>query len=403
MTKSVLHICSYYSRKSIYRDLMAKMAGLGFKQVLFTAIRTKLDIDQYRILDNDDFEFHYALVLKPFHRLFYYMKIKRVFKELENRVYLPEIQLCHAHTLFSDGGLALELKRKYGIPYIVAVRNTDINIFFKYMIHLRPKCTEILKNASKVVFINYDQKKHLLEKYKDSDFLASVSEKSTIIPNGVDEFWHENHGSVKRIKDQQKLNLLYVGNFTSNKNVPLVINAARCYAMKMPDTMVNLNLIGGGGISGRGEGDSSIDKSIDACKNLINLTINVIGKISDLSTLKDFYSEADIFIMTSKKETFGLVYVEALTQGTPIIYTSKQGISSFFKQGEVGYGIDVFTEDAIVEKIEMIIDRYPEISKRCILRSREFNWNQIAKIYQSDYENAMLDRARRKIERKFTQ
>ena len=50
-----------------------------------------------------------------------------------------------------------------------------------------------------------------------------------------------------------------------------------------------------------------------------------------------FYKSAHIFVMPSLTETFGIVFIEALSQGLPLIYTKGQGIDGYFPQGFVGY------------------------------------------------------------------
>jgi glycosyltransferase involved in cell wall biosynthesis len=51
------------------------------------------------------------------------------------------------------------------------------------------------------------------------------------------------------------------------------------------------------------------------------------------------YRNSDIFIMPSYNETFGLVYIEAMSQGLPIIYTQNEGVDGYFKEGSVGYSV----------------------------------------------------------------
>ena len=53
------------------------------------------------------------------------------------------------------------------------------------------------------------------------------------------------------------------------------------------------------------------------------------GEITDKKTLKNLYRENDMFVMPSKNETFGLVYIEALLQGLPILYAKNEGIEGF--------------------------------------------------------------------------
>ena len=66
----------------------------------------------------------------------------------------------------------------------------------------------------------------------------------------------------------------------------------------------------------------------------------------------------DIFAMPSVPETFGLVYVEAMTQGLPIIYAKGEGFEGFYKDGEIGYGVDADSITDISDKIELLIKSY---------------------------------------------
>ena len=67
--------------------------------------------------------------------------------------------------------------------------------------------------------------------------------------------------------------------------------------------------------------------------------------------------------MPSFHETFGLVYIEAMSQGLPIIYTKGEGIDGYFKEATVGYSVNPKDVKNIVKKIEMIIHNYNKISK----------------------------------------
>lgn len=89
--------------------------------------------------------------------------------------------------------------------------------------------------------------------------------------------------------------------------------------------------------------------------------------------------------MWSKHEDFGLVYVEAISQGLPIIYTRGQGFDNQFEEGEVGYSVKYDSAEEIVEKIELIINDYETISNNCIERVNRFDWDKIAEKYINIY------------------
>ena len=99
-----------------------------------------------------------------------------------------------------------------------------------------------------------------------------------------------------------------------------------------------------------------------------------------------FYRKSDIFVMPSHKETFGLVYAEAMTQGLPVIYTKGQGFDGQFEEGLVGYHVNDNDYMSIVEKIEKIVLKYPKISSNCVEWSGCFRWNDICKKYLDIYD-----------------
>lgn len=93
--------------------------------------------------------------------------------------------------------------------------------------------------------------------------------------------------------------------------------------------------------------------------------------------------------MPSKFETFGLVYVEAMTQGTPVIYTRGQGFDGFFEEGTVGYSVDGEDILEMKERIFDIINNYSKISENCINFSNLFSEDEINKRYVSVYKDVL--------------
>lgn len=388
---TILHISTYYSRSALYRTLFKKIKTLGYRQIVFTPIRTSQDRDSNIIVDRDWFKFHYALVLKLYHKFLYFLKVKTVYKEMIKSIDISDVSICHAHTVFSDGGVALKLKRVYNIPYIVAVRNTDINTFFKKLFFLRSYGRQIIRNAEKVIVLNYSYKSYLLSYFCEKE-RSAINAKIQVIPNGISDFWFETIATPKVSPDNCS-EFLYVGTFLRNKNVDLVINSLYKYATQNPNDFIKLHLVGGGGRAGRGRGDLNIQKYKNAKNTPQNFNIIEYGRVDDKRVLKELYRNAHAFIMISRKESFGLVYVESMSQGTPIIYTNGQGISSFFKNGEVGWGIDEFSSMDVIDGIRSISKYYNEMSKICIEKSKEFNWDDIAgqyhNIYQKTFQNEL--------------
>ena len=98
--------------------------------------------------------------------------------------------------------------------------------------------------------------------------------------------------------------------------------------------------------------------------------------------------------MPSKHETFGLTYVEAMSQGLPVIYTKNEGFDQFFEDGLVGYPIKYNDYIEMADKIDMIVKRYEEIRENCIKYCLNFNWKDISLNYIKLY--ATIEKNREK-------
>ena len=105
--------------------------------------------------------------------------------------------------------------------------------------------------------------------------------------------------------------------------------------------------------------------------------INYVGK-KKKEELINYYRDADVFVLPSHKETFGLVYAEAMSQGLPVIYTRGQGFDGQFDDGEVGYAVSDTDPAEIAEKIKLIVSDYENVSKRCTERSFRYKWETVA-------------------------
>jgi len=92
--------------------------------------------------------------------------------------------------------------------------------------------------------------------------------------------------------------------------------------------------------------------------------------------------------MPSLHETFGLVYIEAMSQGLPLIYSKGEGIDGYFKEGKVGYSVNFKDINDIIEKIELILDNYNNISKNCNDLVEKFSWERVAQTYNHVYSSS---------------
>lgn len=365
----VLHICSNYTDTMLYQKLNDEL--------------NKKDINQTFVVPNSyssscNFDLNSNVkVLKCYPKWFriaYHIKQLVIRKAINRLIDVSEYDIIHAHLLFTNGYLAYKIKRRYGIPYVVAVRNTDVNDFFKHMRHLRSLGIKILKEADEIVFLSKAYYEQMLEKYIPKSFVEQFKAKSVIIPNGIDNFWLENKCYKKTYPPKAEINLIYAGRIDKNKNIGTTLSAMECLENK--GIIVHLDVIG------KVEDRSEYAKIINNEKT----TYYSAMKKEDLIKM---YRKNDIFIMPSFHETFGLVYAEAMSQGLPVIYSKNQGFDGQFKEGEVGFSVNPYDPGEIACKIETIMENYKDISKNSSEKSSKYDWSEIADCYMNIYCEVM--------------
>lgn len=369
----ILHINSYFSCSEFYKNLYDKQKKDGLDIDVYVPVPVTMKDKHLKLGEYINIRKNHG----KYDRLFFHIKHSKIYKDIKKVYAIGDYSIIHAHSLFSNGYIAYKLKKEYGVPYIVAVRNTDINIFFKHMIHLRKLGVEILKEAQKVILLSEPYKELVLDKYVPDSLKKEISDKMVIIPNGIDDFWLNNKGVPKSCQKQNALRLIYVGVIDKNKNILTTIKAIEILRRKGFD--VKFTIVG-----------RIADKQI--YHRIAGLSyVHYLG-MKPREELISIYRENDIFIMPSFTETFGIVYPEAMSQGLPVIYTRGQGFDGHFKEGEVGYSVDCRNEAEIAHKILEIADNYEEISGRCIKAVSKFNWSMLESRYRNIYEECTASR-----------
>ncbi len=371
----ILHITNDYSGSTVYKNLVEGLDELDLAQIVYNPIReiNRVGVNEIPLKIKDSEIIYSHILNKTTDRIFYKGKIKKICKDIESKVDFSKVSLIHAHTWYSDGGVAYLLNQKYDIPYIVTVRNSDLNVFYKYLIHERTFGRRILEKAKKIVLIATSYRKRIVElpflRKIESNLLAKLH----IIPNGVDSFWI-NNAVERKIKTGNKvLNLLFIGKFTYGKNVLALQLAVNKINKETP--VVHLHLIGGEG--------KAYQKVLNHVK-LSKGTMTYHGRIFDFSKLKEHFGNADIFVMPSKHETFGLVYIEAMLQGLPILYTANEGIDGFYGE-EIGEKVISSKIDEIKEKLLKLVANYDSYNIPVQKLIENHNWKNIALAYQNLY------------------
>lgn len=361
----ILHITPDYTNKPLYHHLFEAICSQNTKREQYIyACDNQQHAEQYVSSNVRIVEKQFSVL----ERFLFYPKQNYLLHDIEKNVPLHNIRIVHAHTLFSSGYTAYQLYLKYGIPYIVAIRNTDVNVFFKYMPHLRLVGQKIAQNAQKIIFLSPAYKKYVIEKYLPTE----IANKAIVIPNGIDPLFLENISQHAPHSDT--IRLIYIGRIEKEKNIDTIIKTAD--KLITSGEKVQLCLVG------------------KICQEKYKIEISKRNYITwhDHCSSRDvlnYLRGNEIFIMPSYHETFGLVYAEAMSQGLPVIYSKGQGFDGFFEDGYVGYSTQPDDIDFIAKKIIHIRNHYTEFSTYCVNHVNYFDWHTIAKEYNNIYDTIL--------------
>lgn len=365
----VLHICSYYLSSDLFNRLTRQLEGIDVQNDIFVPVSDGDKTYWDRSADTNE-NVCVARILNQADRLLYYHKAKKIFAYLEAHYDLRSYDCVHAHSLFTNGLVAKMVKDKYGVPYVVALRNTDLNTFFKYMVMYRGTGVRIMLDSKRTVFLSAAYLERVRSQYVPADKQDLFTSKCAVIPNGIDGFWLEHKRQTPR-ELSASVGVLTVGAIERNKNQLLVARVVR--RLQDAGKAVTYTIVGD-------VTDAAYAEKIKS--ELPNVNVVPFKK---KEALIDWYARNDIFAMTSYKETFGLVYAEAMSQGLPLIYTKGEGFDKQFPEGEVGFSVGPDDADGLQTAIESILETYPAMSQNCLDGCEAFNWKTLAEQYKTIY------------------
>ena len=357
----VLYINGNYPHHSLHRELVTKLAEYGNEMVVFIPTKGK-GLEENYPCDHPNVSIVYNDCLQTKDKVFFLSKIHRIVKEIEQTVDMKKIHCILAGTVYSDGFAAYLLHQKYNIPYSVAVRETDVTYQMKWRPYLNSLVRKVLENTTKVIFLSPSYRTYL-------DKFECDHEKYIDIPNGVNDYWFKEEDTQRTT--HSPLSLIFVGEICKRKNVTTVINVVS--ELNKHNIHTVLHIVGTGNEEQRCRTMAN-EMGISNC-------IYFHGWINGKGEIKKIYDQADIFVMPSLRETFGTVYIEAISQGLPVIYTCGQGIDGYFDQGTIGYACDPLDIDDIEKAIERIVKNYQTMTSTCVFASKRFQWYVIAKQY----------------------
>jgi len=269
--------------------------------------------------------------------------LKKNFKELHKKF---KFQIIHAHTSLIDGNLACSLSKKYKIPYVLTEHTGPFSILTQSL-SLKKQTERPFKSANKLIMISPFMLREI-----SKELSCIPHERVSFIPNLVDIKQFDIIEGINR--SENLICILWVGHFVPIKRVKELVLAFKMLNDTYQGTKkLCLNLVGAG------ESEQEIRELVLHLR--LQEQVQLLGK-ANRTELNQYYNRADFLVISSAKETFGVVAIEAMSCGLPVLSTRCGGPEFTIKNEKYGLLVGHSPEE-LCQGMHDMITKLPSFDK----------------------------------------
>jgi len=304
--------------------------------------------------------------------------------------------LIHSHYWMS-GLAAGQLKAEWGVPVVHMFHTLGE---MKNRIATRPDEKEgayrldgerrVLKIADRIVAATLAEQAQLQWLYK------ADPRKISIIPPGVDtcHFYPIPSDEAKEyvgIPREDRM-VLFVGRIEPLKGVETLIRAMSCLKVKEFERPAYLAVIGGDPNLPPEQMSAEMSRLQALCRELnMDRMVVFLGKRGQ-DSLPYYYSAADVLVMPSHYESFGMVALEAMACGTPVVASQVGGLAFLVQDGVTGFHVPDQDEEALCDRLTRLLgdsSLRTQMGAAAADYARSYSWRQIAEQMDSVYQGLL--------------
>ena len=269
--------------------------------------------------------------------------------------------VVHAHTLGFDSEIGAWLKRKFSCPLVVTTHGSDAEIPLSK--GEKERVRAYCDNADKIVAVSS----------KLADRVRSCGTKTPVITvhNGFVAHSFKDEG-----RDPKRI--IQVGNLIPSKRVNITIRALARLKQTFPE--MNLFIVGQG---------PEREKLEALCEELeVKDAVTFAGQLDNADVFREL-QKSNFFVMASKPEGFGIVYLEAMAAGCITIGTQGEGIQDIIVSEQNGFLVPADDPQAIVDIVENCLadeKKAKSISEGGKATASQLTWENNAKKYLDMFE-----------------
>jgi glycosyltransferase involved in cell wall biosynthesis len=289
------------------------------------------------------------------------------------RGHMRHPDLIHAHLAYPDGRAAVEYGRQLGVPVIISVHGHDVREIPLANERWRTLVAEALQQADAVIASSRDVRERVLA-------LGVKNERLHDIPQGVD--CRRFVPATERTPGAGGWRLLYAGRFDPKKGLGVLLEAMHLLCQKRQD--ITLKLVGG---SRMGGSDTVFQKQA--------AELGLVDRVEFVEAvpwaeIPEIMAAADLFVLPSFYDSFGIVLIEAMACGMPVVSTRCGGPEDIV-DAAVGLLAEVGDASSLANAIDDALNRYGRFDREAIRRRAEqqYDYRQVAARVHAVYEGVL--------------
>lgn len=323
---------------------------------------------------------HYHEVNVPEYPLFHYQPYELALSsKLVDMVKLFKIEVLHVHYAIPHayaGYMAKQMLKDEGIdiPMVTTLHGTDITLVGNHPFY-KPAVTFSINKSDFVTSVSQSLKEDTLK-------LFNIKKEIQVIPNFIelDKIKKEDKSPCQRsvmANDEERI-ITHISNFRKVKRIPDIIAIFNKIQKEIPAKLMMV-----------GEGPEK-EKAEQLCRELgIQDKVIFFGNSNEIDTI---LCQTDLFLLPSKTESFGLVALEAMACGVPVISSNAGGLSEVNKDGFSGYLSEVGDVDGMANNALKILKNQTDLDqfkKNALITALQFDIKKILPLYEDLYQRAI--------------
>jgi D-inositol-3-phosphate glycosyltransferase len=247
---------------------------------------------------------------------------------------------------------------------------------------------KVMASADRIVATSPTDKQDIMRHY------GIAPQKINVIPPGLDlSLFHpmDRQAAKQQLGLQGKKALLFVGRMDRIKGVETLLRAAARLLEGDPNLCLRVLIVGG---------DRQVRVVDDASRELVRLRA-LVGELGlrravtfvgpkEQDQLPAYYAAADVCVVPSYAESFGMVAVEAMACGTPVVGSRVGGLQSTVVDGVTGFLVPSGQPDQFAARIQQVLDS-PGLRERlgsaAVQAASRYRWPSVARQLEAVYQS----------------